>query len=194
MSSLPPAFFCAVNPRVCSSFFANFFREVSSRELIYFRSASLTAAPCVPLNTINNPKRVRAAGGLPRVLRLLKHSSFEAVYKKGKKIFSPHMTVFYLYRDPSPAAQNAALPQGAPGPNIGLTVGRALGGAVQRNRIKRRLRAASGSNLCQLGLDLPVDVVINAKKTVLQMEFEELQKEVADAFLRVRKSSGSRAR
>ena len=67
----------------------------------------------------------------PRSARLLRRSDFERVYRGGKKHFSGSMTVFFLRRDP---------PQG--GPRIGLTVGRVLGGAVVRNRIRRRLREA----------------------------------------------------
>ncbi|PYX73212.1 MAG: hypothetical protein DMG72_13440, partial [Acidobacteria bacterium] len=56
-------------------------------------------------------------GRFPRSARLLRHADFERVYK-GRRHFSPYMTVFYLRRD-----------QGE-GPRVGFTVGRALGGAV----------------------------------------------------------------
>ena len=64
----------------------------------------------------------------PRSLRLLRHADFERVYEQGRRHFAVHMTVFYLGR-----------PEGE-GLRVGFSVSRALGGAVVRNRMKRRLR------------------------------------------------------
>src|SRR5262249_4566368 len=65
-------------------------------------------------------------------------------------------------------------------PRIGITVGRALGKSVVRNRIKRRVRAAVVQNLGRL--TRPLDIVINPKKVVLEIEFPKLCAEVARAF------------
>jgi ribonuclease P protein component len=105
--------------------------------------------------------------GFPRAARLLKHSDFERVYKQGRRQFCPHMTVFFL-----PQAQGAA--------RVGFTVGRVLGGAVQRNRIKRRLREAVRRQSATL--QGAVDVVINPKKSVLTLEFTLVFEEVGRAF------------
>ncbi len=72
------------------------------------------------------------------------------------------------------------------GPRIGFTVGRALGGAVDRNRMKRRLREAV--RMHYPGSDIAVDVVINPKKSLLKAEFSELLKQIERAFDVVRKS------
>ena len=104
----------------------------------------------------------------PRTMRLLRHADFEKVYKQGRRHFSAHMTVFYLQRE------------SGEGLRVGFTVGRALGGAVVRNRMKRRLREAV--RLRQPGWSGAVDVVINPKKSLLQAEFEDLMDEVARAF------------
>ena len=105
--------------------------------------------------------------GFPRAARLLKHSDFERVYKQGRRHFSSHMTVFYLR-------------QAEGGARVGFTVGRVLGGAVQRNRIKRRLREAV--RLRRGLLKGAVDVVINPKKSVLPVEFPVVVDEVRRAF------------
>ena len=121
--------------------------------------------------------------GFPRTARILKHATFESVYQNGKKVFSQQMILFYMLRV-SPWVAAGVLP--AAGPRVGLTVGRKLGGAVDRNRIKRRMRAAVASALGELGSDLAVDVVINARKTVLKSDFAALRQELGKAFATVR--------
>lgn len=86
------------------------------------------------------------------------------------------MTVFYL---PRPQPQGSKSPAG-PGLRIGFTVGRALGGAVQRNRMKRRLREAVRLSRPVAAPD--VDVVINPKKSLLTTDFDKVLNEVTRAF------------
>jgi ribonuclease P protein component len=107
----------------------------------------------------------------------LKHADFDRVYRKGKRYAAVHMTVFYLPRPPLPQA--SASPELA-GPRIGLTVGRVLGGAIERNRIKRRLREAVRAVLGNF--HVPVDVVVNPRKSALDADFRELRNEVERAF------------
>jgi ribonuclease P protein component len=109
----------------------------------------------------------REGAGFPRAARLLKHADFERVYKQGRRHFSSHMTVFYLRQIEG-------------GARTGFTVGRVLGGAVQRNRIKRRMREAVRQR--RSILQASVDIVINPKKSVLKVEFPILLEEVSRAF------------
>ena len=60
---------------------------------------------------------------------------------------------------------------------MGFTVGKVLGGAVDRNRIKRRMREAV--RLSSAACEGPVDIVFNPRKSVLTMPFAELVSEVA---------------
>jgi ribonuclease P protein component len=108
------------------------------------------------------------SAGFPASARLLRHADFQRVYKQGRRHFAAHMTVFYLPR------------QQGEGMRVGFTVGRALGGAVQRNRMKRRLREAVRRH--RLSATVAADVVINPKKSVLTAEFSELAQEVERAF------------
>lgn len=87
------------------------------------------------------------------------------------------MTVFYLPRQEAPGAGTNS----ASGLRIGFTVGRALGGAVQRNRMKRRLREAV--RLCRPAAASDVDVVINPKKLLLTTDFSAVLNEVTRAFV-----------
>ena len=129
-----------------------------------------------PGNIRDSPRK---PASFPRRVRLLRHADFERVYKQGKRHFAVHMTVFYLQRE------------GEGGLRIGFTVGRALGGAVDRNRMKRRLREA-------VRLQLPknsgaVDVVVNPKKSLLEAEFSDVVREIAKAFQVIQKATTVRA-
>jgi ribonuclease P protein component len=115
--------------------------------------------------------------------RLLRHADFERVYKLGRRHFSPSMTVFYLPRTDGNAGPSAS------GLRVGFTVGRALGGAVERNRIKRRMREAV--RLTRPSVRLNADVVINPKKVVLRAEFETILNEVRQAFVVLEKKLGN---
>lgn len=115
-----------------------------------------------------SPKQ-QAAGRearFPRAVRHLRHADFERVYEQGQRHFARHMTFFFLPR--------------AGETRVGFTVGRVLGGAVQRNRIKRRLRAAVRGE--RQRLEVGVDVVVNPKKSVLQASFSEITQDVSRAF------------
>jgi ribonuclease P protein component len=119
-----------------------------------------------PQRSVDEPA-ARLGAKFPRAARLLKHADFDRVYRQGYRHFSSHMTVFYLR-------------QAAGGARVGFTVGRVLGGAVERNRIKRRLREAVRRRRALL--KVAVDVVINPKKSVLTVEFPVLLEEVGRAF------------
>lgn len=118
----------------------------------------------------------------PRSAHLLRHADFERVYKQGRRHFAAHMTVFYLSRESGSPA----------GLRVGFTVSRALGGAVDRNRIKRRLREAVRSKF-PAGSPA-VDVVINPKKSLRNADFTELLKEVGRAFAVIEKHVDPSAR
>lgn len=125
----------------------------------------------------NGSSKLSASGKrlvFPRGVRLLRHTDFEQVYRLGQRHFAAHITVFYLLR------------AGSEGMRVGFTIGRALGGAVERNRMKRRLREAVR---LQWPVCMPaVDVVINPKKAALGMNFSELGREVARIFEVIQKS------
>jgi len=79
--------------------------------------------------------RTAAAGGR----RLSRSAEFERVYRQGRSTANRHLV---LYAFPNPSTQR---------PRLGLSVSRKVGGAVERNRVKRLLResfATAEPQLC----------------------------------------------
>jgi ribonuclease P protein component len=122
--------------------------------------------------------------GFPRSGRLLRHADFDRVYKQGRRQFSSHMTVFYLRQAEDASPQKNT--------RIGFTVGKVLGGAVVRNRIKRRLREAVRQRRSVLAGIGSVDIVINPKKSVLTLEFSLVLEEVGRALTVIAKKLGEK--
>jgi ribonuclease P protein component len=75
--------------------------------------------------------------------RLSRSRDFDAVYRHGRSTATRFLVLYDFPREETDGE----------GPRLGLAVSRQLGGAVERNRLKRRLRAAFE----ELAGDLPSD-------------------------------------
>jgi ribonuclease P protein component len=71
--------------------------------------------------------------------RLSRSADFQRVYRQGDSVSSRH---FVLYAFPRADEGGPATGNGAGGVRFGVSVGRRVGGAVERNRVKRLLREA----------------------------------------------------
>jgi ribonuclease P protein component len=69
--------------------------------------------------------------GRRRRRRLSRSGEFERVYREGRSHGSRYLVVYAFPRD-----------EDAEGPRLGVSVGRKVGGAVERNKVKRLLRDA----------------------------------------------------
>ena len=89
----------------------------------------------------------------------MRRGEFDAVYRAGKRRSSSHYTVFLRANE---------LPQS----RFGFSIKKALGGAVARNRIRRRLREVVRCHR----LEIPAgwDIVIHPKSTVARAPFAAL--------------------
>jgi ribonuclease P protein component len=109
------------------------------------------------------------------------------VYKASRKQFANRMSYFFALR---PAfGPDGTLVRGvsAKAARVGLTVGKVMGNAVDRNRIKRRMREAVRRRLPLL--EAPVDLVLHPKRSVLDLDFATLEREVAAVFRAVQKAA-----
>jgi ribonuclease P protein component len=114
--------------------------------------------------------------------RLRKHAEYQRVYKASRKQFAKQMSYFFTLRTQEEIARD---PDGATGARIGLTVGKVMGKAVDRNRIKRRMREVVRHNLG--ALTTPVDVILHPRRSVIDMEFAALDREVGQVFRAIQK-------
>ncbi len=110
-----------------------------------------------------------------RSARLRKHADYQRVYRDSRRYSSASMSYFFR-------ARSNEDPAGAQ-PRVGLTAGRVLGGAVERNRIRRRMREAVRLHLDEL--PPRVDVVLHPRRSVLDIDFARLEHEVARIFASV---------
>jgi ribonuclease P protein component len=106
-----------------------------------------------------------------RGARLRKHADYQRVYQASRRYSSQSMSYFFREREGEGVSAQ---------PRVGLTTGRMLGGAVDRNRIRRRMRAAVRMHVSQLPAH--VDVVLHPRRTVLEIEFARLEREVLRVF------------
>ena len=93
------------------------------------------------------------AGTAPRRRgRITRSGDFDMVYRRGRSAASRHLVVYAFARDDRPPGTPARL---------GLSVSRKVGGAVERNRVKRVLREQFAA--LQPGLPGGIDVVVIAR-------------------------------
>jgi ribonuclease P protein component len=101
------------------------------------------------------------------MMQTLRNSrQFRRVYEQGHRIHTPFFSAFFLRND---AGER----------RYGITVTRKIGGAVIRNRCKRRLREIVRKyELCPSYPD-GFDLVLNVKSEMVEADFEKLQKSFA---------------
>ena len=107
------------------------------------------------------------------------------MYDHGTRYSGPYFAAFYA-RQADPGQDGAAGPVGVGGPRIGFTLPRSLGGAVVRNRIKRRVREAVRQRLEQLSPQW--EIVFNPRRAAMNSPFDSLTSEIEKLFRRCNNS------
>ncbi len=103
--------------------------------------------------------------------RLRKHADYQRAYAAARKRQSASMSWFLAPR--APAGPDAAA---TPESRVGLTVGKIMGKANERNRIKRRMREALRRHVDLLPQGF--DLIFHPRRKVLSMEFAQLEAEI----------------
>jgi ribonuclease P protein component len=96
-------------------------------------------------------------------MRLLRRSEFEAVYRSGGRRSSAQFVVFYRA-------------SGGPKSRFGISVKKAVGNAVVRNRIRRRIREILRRNSSEIPSGW--DLVIHPRRSVARATFAPLEAEL----------------
>ena len=132
---------------------------------------------------MNNPPKTAQRQSLASA-RLCRHADYQRAYAGGRKRQSSSMSWFLAPQQP--AAVGAAPP---PGTRVGLTAGKVLGKAHERNRIKRRMREALRRHVDLLPAGC--DLIFHPRRAVLTLEFSKLEAEVV-RILQQAKAEASR--
>lgn len=117
---------------------------------------------------------------LDRGHRLTTARQFDAAVRQGRRV-GTNTVVVHVFRD-----ENTDMSRG---PRVGFVVGRAVGGAVQRNLVKRRLRHLVRDRLG--GLPTDALVVVRALPSAAMASWATLAADLDRALARV---SGEPAR
>ncbi len=112
--------------------------------------------------------------------RLRKHADYQRAYAASRKKQSASMSWFLAPQTDKDAA-----------PRVGLTAGKVLGKAHERNRIKRRMREALRRHV-EL-LPLGCDLILHPRRSVLDLDFPKLEAEMVRVLTQAR-ADAARAR
>jgi ribonuclease P protein component len=118
-----------------------------------------------PPNPAQRPSRSQSLTGA----RLRKHADYQRAYASSRKHQSASMSWFLAPQLPLHADQ-------PPAPRIGLTAGKVLGKAHERNRIKRRMREALRRHVDLLPQGC--DLIFHPRRSVLTLDFAKLEAEM----------------
>jgi ribonuclease P protein component len=109
--------------------------------------------------------------GLPRECRVVRRAEYDAVYREGRRRSSREFTIFVR-------------PNGLDLSRFGWSIKKALGSAVRRNRIRRRLREILRLHRQEIAQGW--DIVIHPRSSTATGDFSALTGELLQLIARAR--------
>lgn len=117
---------------------------------------------------------------LPAAHRLRRSVDFERAVRRGTRA-GRSTVVVHLFVDPDAVQEDGEGVTGMPGPpQVGLVVSKAVGNAVHRNKVKRRLRHAASAHLAMLPAG--ADVVVRALPASNDASYAELDRDLVSSL------------
>lgn len=117
---------------------------------------------------------------LKKAYRIKKNEEFQEIFKNGKSFANRQLVIYYKYRSNQEHFR------------VGLSVGKKIGNAVTRNRIKRYLRE------CFIHLEdeiLPnIDMIIIARQPASQMDYRAFKSSLLHLLSRQRLLKNKRSK
>ena len=109
---------------------------------------------------------------MKKEFRIKKNKEFQYTFRHGKSFANRQLVIYYVEKEKQEHFR------------IGLSVGKKIGNAVTRNRIKRYLRQA----FLELEDDIKgnYDIIIIARNPTSSMEFQEMKKSLSHLLFKQR--------
>jgi ribonuclease P protein component len=127
--------------------------------------------------------------GRSKIARLRKRPEFLRVAAARTKFVAPGLI---LQARRASAADSACEATADAGIRVGLTVSRKVGNAVERNRVKRRLRALANEVLPELGCG-GADYVLIGRREALTRPYDSLREDLRNAVRKLNRNLTPRA-
>ena len=105
---------------------------------------------------------------LQNELRLKRRNDFRKIYNSGRSYANRELVLFLM--------ENNSIEHF----RLGISVSKKIGNAVTRNRVKRLVKEAFRSLICEISIKNNVDIIIIARSPTVNMTFTQFKRSLKD--------------